>query len=378
VIDDRRMLDLIDEIYAASLDARRWSAVITSLGRVFHCVGGALLQRDRNSAEMGFIEFGGLDAPVRAAYEEYYSACSVWMPAAFARTGELVIGHELAPDKREFERSEFYNDWLRPQGVYDAIGGVIHRSPGSLTVVTVLRAERAGLVTDADKQQFSRLLPHVRRSLDLHRRLYGLRLERDGALQALDALRIGIVMTDRTGRVMFANRVAEGILRRCDGLTAIRGRLCAERPADTQQLTRLIGDAARTTRGLGETAGGMLALPTRLGPPVTVLVSPCPRLGLLEPAVLVFVNEAPGSPEFGARYLARLYGLTPAEVQLLQALVNGKRLSDYAGDTGISLNTAKTHLKQIFAKTGSSRQADLVRLVAGNPVLRMAVSRLGS
>ena len=375
MVDDRRILQLIDEIYDAALDSRRWPKFIESLSEVFHCVGGALLQRDRHSAEMGFIEFGGLDAGTRDAYQQYYCARSVWMPAALAGSSEFAIGHELAPDKHSFERSEFYNDWLRPQGVYDAIGGVIQRSSGSLTVVTVLRAERAGLVTEAEKQVFARLLPHVRRAIDIHRRLYGVRLQRDGALQALDALHIGMVLTDRAGRPIFANRVAEEILSRGDGLALVRGQLCAARPQDTRKLSALIQGAARTSRGLGEEPGGILSLPTGAGTAITVLVSPCPRLGMLEPAALVFLGTPPGSLRLEGHSVAQRYGLTRAEAKLLQALVDGGRLTDYADRAGITLNTAKTHLKQIFAKTGSRRQADLIRLVVADPVLRLAASQ---
>jgi len=372
MVGDRRFLELIDEIYDAALDSRRWPVVIESLSQMFDCVGGALLQRERQSAELGFIEFGGMDASVRAAYQQYYSARSVWMPAAFTGSGELVIGHELAPDKRLFEHSEFYNDWLRPQGVYDAIGGVIQRSPDSLTVVTVLRAEQAGFVTDADRRLFKRLMPHVRRAIDIHRRLYGVQLQRDGTVRALDALEVGIALTDRRGRVMFANRVAEKILRRGSGLTLIRDKLRAARPDDAQRLAALIEGAAGTSLGIGDGPGGMLALPTATGRPLTVLVSPCPRLGLLEPAAIVFMSEPPGSMHIEERHIVRQYGLTQAEARLLRALVEGQRLKDYADDAGITLNTAKTHLKQVFAKTGSKRQTDLVRMFVADPVLRLA------
>jgi DNA-binding CsgD family transcriptional regulator/PAS domain-containing protein len=370
--DDRRFLKLIDEIYDAALDSKRWQIVIESLSRTFDCVGGALLQRERQSAELSFIEFGGMDQSVRDAYQRYYSARSVWMPAAFMGTGELVVGHELAPDKRLFEHSEFYNDWLRPQGVYDAIGGVIQRSPESLTVVTVLRAERAGFVTDADKGLFARLMPHVRRAIDIHRRLYGMQLQRDGTLRALDALEVGIALTDRGGRVIFANRVAERILRRGDGLTLIRDRLRASRPDDARTLATLIAGAAKTTLGIGDRPGGMLALPTGTGQLLSVLVSPCPRLGLLEPTAIVFMSEPPGNVHIDEQHVARQYGLTIAEARLLRALVEGQRLNDYADGAGITLNTARTHLKQVFAKTGSKRQAELVRMFVADPVLRLA------
>ena len=115
MVADRRILKLIDEIYDASLESRRWAGVIETLCPLFGGVGGALLQRSRESAEMDFIEFGGLDRATRVAYQRHYAARSVWMPSAFRGSGELVIGHELAPDKRRFERSEFYNDWLSPR-----------------------------------------------------------------------------------------------------------------------------------------------------------------------------------------------------------------------------------------------------------------------
>lgn len=375
MVEDRRILQLIDEIYDAALDSRRWPKFIESLSEVFHCVGGALLQRDRQSAEMGFIEFGGLDAGTRDAYQQYYCARSVWMPAALAGSSEFAIGHELAPDKSAFERSEFYNDWLRPQGVYDAIGGVIERSSGSLTVVTVLRAERAGLVTEAEKQVFARLMPHVRRAIDIHRRLYGAQLQRDGALQALEALRIGVVLVDRAGRPIFANRVAEKILSRGDGLSLVRGQLRAARPQDSRKLGALIEGATKTSRGLGQESGGILSLPSSTETEITVQVSPCPRLGLLEPAALIFLGTPPRSLHLDERSVAGRYGFTRAEAKLARALADGRRLTDYADSAGITLNTAKTHLKQIFAKTGSRRQADLIRLIVADPVLRLAASR---
>lgn len=371
MVADRRILKLIDQIYDASLDSRRWAGVIETLSPIFGCVGGALLQRSQDSAEMDFIEFGGLDPTTCAAYQQHYAARSVWMPSAFRGTGELVIGHELAPDKHRFERSEFYNDWLRPQGVYDAIGGVIRRAPGSLTVLTVLREERAGLVADGDERLFLRLMPHVRRAIDIHRRLYGVQLQRDGAFLALDALEIGVLLADRRGRVIFANGAAETILRRRDGLMLTRDQLRAARSEDTERLACLIRGAARTALGAGDDPGGIVLLGTSTGAPLSLLVSPCPRVGLLEPAVLIFI-ATPSDRPMEIRHLARFYGLTSAETRLLKAILDGERIADYAERAGSTLNTAKTHLKQIFAKTGIKRQTDLVRLLVSDPMLRLA------
>lgn len=70
--------------------------------------------------------------------------------------------------------------------------------------------------------------------------------------------------------------------------------------------------------------------------------------------------------------VADLYGLTPAEARLVEALLGGETVAEYAERAGVSANTAKTQLKRVFAKTGCGRQAELVAAVLDNPVLRAA------
>jgi DNA-binding CsgD family transcriptional regulator len=64
-----------------------------------------------------------------------------------------------------------------------------------------------------------------------------------------------------------------------------------------------------------------------------------------------------------AQWLCEGYGLTPAEARLAVALANGDSLKEIAEATGNRVGTLRTHLKHVFAKTGTRRQAELVRLV---------------
>ena len=88
------------------------------------------------------------------------------------------------------------------------------------------------------------------------------------------------------------------------------------------------------------------------------------RLGLV-------MTQAPGPAASDASVLVELFGLTPAEADLVQALAADERLAAYAERRGRSLNTVKTHLKAVFAKTGTTRQAELVRLASGLSALRL-------
>ena len=85
----------------------------------------------------------------------------------------------------------------------------------------------------------------------------------------------------------------------------------------------------------------------------------------------LFVHKAalhtPSPPEV----IAKTYKLTPSELRVLLAIIQVAGVSETADALGISENTVKTHLRRLFDKTGTGRQADLVKLVAGfsNPLV---------
>ena len=62
--------------------------------------------------------------------------------------------------------------------------------------------------------------------------------------------------------------------------------------------------------------------------------------------------------------IALLYGLTIAERNVLEHVASSHSPQETADRLGVSVNTVKTHLQKIFAKTNTARQADLVRLIA--------------
>ena len=66
--------------------------------------------------------------------------------------------------------------------------------------------------------------------------------------------------------------------------------------------------------------------------------------------------------EMDTKTLSRL-SLTPAETRLAIALFKGQSVEAYAKDTGISINTARWYVKQIYAKTGVKRQTELIRML---------------
>jgi DNA-binding CsgD family transcriptional regulator len=92
-----------------------------------------------------------------------------------------------------------------------------------------------------------------------------------------------------------------------------------------------------------------------------------PEGGSAESLALLFVSDREAEVELPTAALSCLYGLTPAETALVRELANDRSIQEAAVRRGITIGTARQRRVQIFDKTGTTRQASLVRLVLTGP-----------
>jgi DNA-binding CsgD family transcriptional regulator len=128
-----------------------------------------------------------------------------------------------------------------------------------------------------------------------------------------------------------------------------------------------VGEAARP--------GGFVALLRPEGAPLSLLISPFRAFpgtpGYGHGTALIVFSDPDARTDAPEQAIAKMFGLAPAQARLVAALVAGETMADYADSVGISMNTAKTQMRQIFLKTGVNRQADLIRAVAANPLVKL-------
>jgi len=168
-----------------------------------------------------------------------------------------------------------------------------------------------------------------------------------------DPARDGMVVVDSDFRILFANATAEALLARGDGLRRGHDGIAATTPADTIALRRLIAGA-----------GGRCTLTRRAGQaPLAVLAVPL-RSEAAGNATILFLTDPDRDRIQRTETLQRRFGLTRAESTFLAEIVRGDGLRAAADRLGVSLATARTHLRHVFDKTGARRQAELVGLAA--------------
>lgn len=199
-----------------------------------------------------------------------------------------------------------------------------------------------------------------------------LNLRRTKALEAaLDCTDVGVILVDNGAHVIFANEAATELLDASDGLSNHNGQLRATHIGDGINL-----QAALSHIGIGRAAADrtmhapLLAFRRKSGPPLVATILPT-RAEAMEPrevAATVYIVDPAIDTTKKLSALCRLYGLSPVETTLVCHLARGDTIADAAQKMHIREQTARGYTKQIFVKTGTNRQTELVAMMLSSLV----------
>jgi DNA-binding CsgD family transcriptional regulator len=183
--------------------------------------------------------------------------------------------------------------------------------------------------------------------------------------ELLERLATGVILLDRAGRLLHANVAAHEIASAGRGLALLGGALSAANRRDRDAL------AARVTEALEAPTGRTFTMAIGAGaerPPLRVTIATLGRVAggqrrLRGAAAVAFVMDLARSPADAPDLLRTLFGLTRMQARLTSRLAAGVGLAEAAGGLGISRATARSYLKQVFRRTHTRRQGELVSLV---------------
>jgi DNA-binding CsgD family transcriptional regulator/PAS domain-containing protein len=271
-------------------------------------------------------------------------------------------------DLNALATNKYFVDFGIPQGLIDAVVIPLTRDRRQMGSVGFERHRDFGPVGEDVIAGLRVLAPHLRRAalitgiLDEERR-------RSTMLEAvLSAVRSGIVLVDRSARVVYANPAAQAIIDAGDPLRTDRGRLELRGEVVAGHLHIAVRAAAEGDIPLGRRG---IAIPgTRAdGSPFVAHILPLldrtVRAGLPGEAVAaVFVADRDDDPQFVTDAATLIYSLTPTEARVFELIVGGHSSTEMARLLAIAPSTLKSHTLRLFEKTGQHRRSDLVRLAA--------------
>lgn len=357
-MDYDALLRLIGEIYDAGADSARWPQALQQISDAFGAQEAALGMV--SPVAVPWLIAPRSDPDYLRSYGEYYHSRNLfWRNMSRLPVGTGAYDTMVMP-RSELQASEFYNEWSKPQGYLSVLGATLFLEEGWRTEFVVpgrneFEAEHLRL--------YNILAPHLARAVQLNQRLGRAEIAHVRTAAALDRLEQGVLVADGKARVIFANRAAETLFA-TGGLRLRDGAVHAQVVADTAALHGVIAACADADQIEG---GGYVSAARAEGRPLSLLVialrTSIEWLPQEQPVAVIFITDPDRGAVPDTVQLQRQFGLTPAESRFVLEILKGDGIAAAAERLGILPGTARTHLHRVLAKTGTRRQADLVRLV---------------
>jgi DNA-binding CsgD family transcriptional regulator len=361
---------LIGDIYDASLDSGLWPEVLKSTCAFVGGASSALLSQDAVRAEgNAFFVWGGSSEYRQKYFSTYMKLDPVLISSQCnADVGEVYSTDMLIPYE-EFVESRFFLEWVRPQQLCDSVWSLFEKTATSAAGITVLRHDRDGRVDESTRKRLALLAPHFRRAVAIGKVIDFKKHEASAFKESLGSLAAAVFLLDGTGAPVFANAIADNLLKKGDILRVIGTRITAVDPTGDRAFQGALICAENGAESILPAASA-IPLKSREGEQwmAHVLRLTAGARGMLNRAsgavTAVFVRKTELDLPLPLETVSKLFKLTPAESRVLAATMRISGLSEVAAALGLTEATVKTHLQRVFAKTETSRQTDLVKLVA--------------
>ncbi len=326
-------------------------------------VSGLVVRETAN----GSFPFAVLDprspGPVFDLYRDYYGSIDVIADEAQRRGEGEVLTEAMLLQKEQIRSTEVWNDFYLRSRLDHQIGGFAIKDDVLAGSLVVYRDASRFEYSADDVRLMQLILPHVSTAVRCWFRLRAANYSGAVGMNALAALATAVLLTDRDGRLLWANELGSAIIARRDGMSLDRGALTAASTEDTNRLRGMIHAAAN-----GELSGRSqvaLTCPSGASPLLLLVAAVPPDSFERSDAACMILISAPADRRGMLDHLQRSYGLTASEYALACALGEGKSLAQIASERNVMMATVRAQLKQVFQKTGTHRQAEVVRLVMG-------------
>lgn len=367
-----RQAALVPRIYDAAASENGWQSALDAMAEGAQAKGSTLFALDTTGLPFAIQKFSSIyreeDAEFFLQNFSKYEA-EGWERLRAAPPRSFVWDQDVWPDLEKLVSRPDYAWMLQRAGTLRRGAARLNDTPGWIDSIALQFDASIDRVPASLAQQANAMLPHLAKAVELSRCFSLLRNRYQAALNALDRVKIGVCVASHRAHVIVANREAQRIFDLGDGLS--HGRDGGIRCLDAQTTAALdvaIANAALTVKGEGDTHETLMAAARRSGGyPFLLEVSPIAdseaELERNFRGAIIFIVDPSNPRPFSVEPVIRCFKLTGAEALVCGLMVQGLTDVEIAAQRSVSVETIKTQVKSIYRKTGTSRRADLIRLV---------------
>lgn len=358
---------LVGSIYDCAADPTQWP---DALGHIRDAVDAAYVRLGVSSLNSGSPEKPALilsycssrDGNIPLHLDDVID--SVPDSHAVLALPEDVCWSQLSRmQESEFKKTAFYQEWLRPQNLRDVMGVNSIKRKDMRSLLTMPTAASREPVTMENRSLVEQLSPHIRRAMSINDLTNNSVLALSLYRQVLDTLSVAVFIVGAGHRVLFSNGLGDTMLSEAQSVFTIAGALKAHRGHGDRacELDTAIDQALSGEFSTG-CAGHGVPLVSMTGEHVAAYVIPLTQ-SIGRGHCVVFVTRKGGTQAMAVDVLRSMFNLTTAEARIALLVAGGDGPQRVAITLGITMNTARTHLKHIYSKMDVSDQTALAGLV---------------
>ncbi len=358
---------LLGAIYDGITEAMPWHGALETMRELMQAAHVTLMLRPPSPESRGvMVNSGDVDEQATESYETHFFAVD---PFVSLPEDEVTSAEELLGSAR-WQDSVMYQEYLKPLSIRHLLGADIYTEEGIECRLRVTRPLDGKKFSQKDKNLVRVILPHLRCAIRLHAKLDYLECERQIFSGAMNRLLLGMISYSQDGAILETNQEADRILEEKDGIKLTLKGLKADSRTENQELQRLLQEAIAGGRAdVGPSVVEAMSISrqfdrSRLGIVVRTIPMGQWSESTRRPAAAMFLRD----PDYNSAQpmqdvVRRIFDLTKMEAALAVLLAKGNTLDEAAEQLGVRRNTARTHLRSIFGKTGVTRQTMLVRML---------------
>lgn len=285
--------------------------------------------------------------------------------ADFCETGNFVsMANTIYPDDPvDLTEAE---DWLfREWGARNRYLSRLNLQPSYIDTYTLVFADIPAASQAQGIDTLSPVIPHMAKAMELSRPFLLLQSRFQATLEVLDRFKLAVFILSANGEVVLKNLAADAVLDQADALSMdARGKLKSELAADSPRVDAIIDSLLNNQKQGDVRQSTEVTLSRRSGlPPYLGEITPLTEPSVIGPVsgLMLILIDPDNRKIVSSAGMAKIFGMTEAESQICQLLIDGYKTSEIAEARNVYPGTVKNQIKSVLAKTGNHSRTDLIR-----------------
>jgi DNA-binding CsgD family transcriptional regulator len=360
--------ELLDKIYKAPVDPDLWTSILDDVTAMLDARGSVLLV-ERNDGWVGWRSTESLKPQINHQIENHLDTrFAVINNRLKSRNSQDFIAEHYLFDEQEWLETPFMKEYGIPNSLKHTVGAYIELPQGDKILIFSVRDKNKPKFEDHEIEQLNQLRPHLARAAMLTTNLGLKRIS--SFIEAMNNLSLQTIVVDKTGTIIFDNNKLTSFK---EYLAILKNKKVDFFSKNSQvSFANHIAEVAKNNKPK--------SIPIRSSDDKAAIIHFMPVASFYKDFfdtsniannlfdttnVVVILTPVARNTETSSTIIRGLFDLTATEAKITSNISDGTTIDQIAETMKVSKETIRTHLKNIFSKTGVNRQSQLVALIAG-------------